>query len=142
LQVRAEWEERLDPEVPVLLTSSATRQGLDELATLLMRTIPVVGEDDVIVVGDSAPQGLAEHRVYRPSAPRPFIVEQVSESSYRVSGEAVERLVARHDLDNDDALAHLERRLRRIGVIRALEEHGFEPGDDVEIAGIEFDLDP
>jgi GTP-binding protein len=27
-------------------------------------------------------------------------------------------------------------------VIRALEAEGFEPGDDVEIAGVEFELDP
>ena len=44
--------------------------------------------------------------------------------------------------ENEDALAHLERRLRGLGVIRALEAAGFEPGDDVEIAGILFDLDP
>ena len=29
-----------------------------------------------------------------------------------------------------------------IGVIRALEAQGFEPGDEVEIAGVVFDLDP
>ena len=27
-------------------------------------------------------------------------------------------------------------------MIRALEAEGFEPGDEVEIAGIAFDLDP
>jgi GTP-binding protein len=27
-------------------------------------------------------------------------------------------------------------------VIRALEAQGFEPGDDVEIAGVVFELDP
>ena len=29
-----------------------------------------------------------------------------------------------------------------MGVIRALEEQGFQAGEDVEIAGIMFDLDP
>ncbi|MGO9819913.1 MAG: Obg family GTPase CgtA, partial [Solirubrobacteraceae bacterium] len=51
-------------------------------------------------------------------------------------------LVARYDLGNDEALAHLERRLRGIGVLRALEAEGFQPGDDVEIAGVAFELDP
>ncbi len=54
----------------------------------------------------------------------------------------MERLVARYDLDNEEALAHLERRLRGIGVLRALEAEGFEAGDEVEIAGVLFDLDP
>jgi GTP-binding protein len=59
-----------------------------------------------------------------------------------VTGAGIERLVARYDLENDDALAHLERRLRGIGVIRALEAEGFQAGDDVEIAGVQFELDP
>ena len=59
-----------------------------------------------------------------------------------MNGQGIERLVARYDLDNADAMAHLERRLRGIGVIRALETEGFEPGDEVEIAGVEFELDP
>jgi GTP-binding protein len=69
-------------------------------------------------------------------------VERLGDGSFRVSGHGIERLVARYDLDNEDALAYLERRLRGIGVISALEDQGFEAGDDVEIAGIAFDLDP
>jgi GTP-binding protein len=59
-----------------------------------------------------------------------------------VSGESVDRLIARHDLENEEALAHIEYRLRRMGVIAALEAEGFEPGDDVEIGGVVFELDP
>jgi GTP-binding protein len=92
-----------------------------------------------------APAGLgdlAEHRTFSPTPRRAYRVERLGEHSYRVSGPGVERLLARYDLDNDEALAHLERRLRGIGVISALEAHGFEPGDDVEIAGVAFDLNP
>jgi GTP-binding protein len=39
-------------------------------------------------------------------------------------------------------MLHVESRLRRIGVIRALEEQGFTAGDEVEIAGTVFELDP
>ena len=54
-----------------------------------------------------------------------------------VSGTADIYLV---DLENEDALAHVEQRLHRMGVVRALEAEGFAPGDDVEIAGIVFEL--
>ena len=60
----------------------------------------------------------------------------------RCSGRGIERLLARYDLDNEEALAYLEERLRSIGVLKALEEEGFEPGDEVEIAGVTFELDP
>ena len=84
----------------------------------------------------------AEPLEFRPAAQRAYQVAKVGDRVYRVSGRGVERLVARYDLDNADALAYLERRLRGIGVIRALQDEGFEPGDEVEIAGIVFDLDP
>jgi GTP-binding protein len=132
----AEWRERVD--APVLVTSSATRQGLDELARELLRRVPVAeaapeaaGEDEV-----------AEFQVFRPAARRAFDVERVGEGAFRVTGEAVDRLIARHDLENEEALAHVEQRLRRLGVIGALEASGFEPGDDVEIGGVVFELDP
>jgi GTPase len=137
---RASWAQRLGDGVPVLVTSSATREGLDELATELLRRVPVrpaVAAEELEDVGE-----LAEHRVFRPASRRGFRVENVEDGLYRVSGDAVDRLIARHDLDNEDALIHVEGRLRRMGVIRALEAAGFEPGDDVEIAGVVFELDP
>ncbi len=150
----AAWSERMGPDIPVMLISSVTRQGLDELAAQLLRQVPALDAGTDGALGPDGAGGssgtasvpdlddLAEHRVFRPAATRNYSVERIGDGSFRVSGTAVERLVARYDLDNEEALAHLERRLRGIGVIRALEKHGFEPGDDVEIAGVAFELDP
>jgi GTP-binding protein len=140
-EARAGWVGRLGDRVPVIVTSSATRLGLDELTAELTRRVPAAEapSDEPIQVSDDE---LAEHRVFRPAAPRAYQVAKIGDRVYRVTGRGIERLVARYDLDNADALAYLERRLRGIGVIRALEEEGFEPGDEVEIAGIAFDLDP
>jgi len=132
------WQERVD--VPVLVTSSATRQGLDELARELMRRVPVAEPGVADEVGGESE--VAEFQVFRPASRRAFDVERVARGEFRVVGEAVERLVARHDLENEEALAHVEHRLRRMGVIAALQGEGFEPGDDVEIAGVVFELDP
>jgi GTP-binding protein len=139
---QASWQARLGADVPVLLTSAATGMGLQALSRELLRTVPVRP------AGDEAPaeiprlDELAEHRVFRPAANRAYRVERTGEHAYRVTGAGIERLVARYDLDNEDAMAYLERRLRGIGVIAALEAQGFEPGDDVEIAGVAFELDP
>jgi GTPase len=137
---REEWARRLGADVPVFITSSATRQGLDDLTTELLRRVPVreaAPLEELEEVGE-----LAEHRVFKPAARRGFKVAHVQDGLFRVEGEAVDRLIARHDLDNEDALIHVEGRLRRMGVIRALEAAGFQPGDDVEIAGVVFELDP
>jgi GTPase len=144
---RERWVQRLGPDTPVIVTSSVTRLGLGDLARELLRRVPEeaaeVGPDGATAPLGIEPEGeLAEHRVFRPATDRAYRIVKVSEGAYRVTGKRIERLVARYDLDNDDALAYLERRLRGIGVIRALEAEGFEPGDEVEIAGIAFDLDP
>ncbi len=138
----ADWRERLGGEVPVLVTSSATGRGLDELAAELLRRVPLAGRDATAPDVAEPDLPVAEHRVFRPAAGRGYSVRRIGERAFCVEGEAVHRLLARHDLDNDEALAHVEHRLRRMGVISALESEGFEPGDDVEIAGVEFELHP
>ena len=84
----------------------------------------------------------ATHRVYRPGAGDSFSVERVGPGAFRVEGGRIDRLIARHDIENAEALRYVEERLRALGVIRALEAAGFTPGDDVEIAGVVFELDP
>jgi GTP-binding protein len=144
---RERWSVRLGPDVPVFVTSAVTGAGLRELSAELLRLVPPEPADrdggaaGVTVAAAEATE-LAEHRVFRPAADRGWRVERLGDRSFRVSGRGIERLVARYDLDNEEAMAHLERRLRGIGVIDALQGHGFEPGDEVEIAGVAFDLDP
>jgi GTPase len=135
----ASWRSRLGDDAPVLVTSSATRAGLEELAGELLRRVPVEAPRPLAEL--AAEEELAEHRVFRPGADRGWRVESVGARAFRVSGAPVERLLARFDLDNDEALAHIEHRLHRMGVVRALEAAGFEPGDDVEIGGVVFELD-
>jgi GTP-binding protein len=130
-----EWRARFDGAVVV--TSSATGQGLDELAGAISRSVP-----EEIEVEPAEREALAEHRVYRPGADDSFRVERVGDGEFRVSGRGIERLIERHDVENEEALRYIEERLRVLGVIRALEAQGFEPGDDVEIAGVVFELDP
>ncbi len=144
---QAMWREHLGEDIPVIVTSSATHQGLDELAAELVRRVPVQaappqaegpGATEVNGTGDE----MAEHRTFRPAAPRSYTVRRLEKGTFAVDGAGIERLLARYDLDNEEALAHLERRLRGIGVLRALEAQGFAAGDEVQIAGVAFDLDP
>ena len=104
----------------------------------LLRRVPLAEPDDAAAGEDE----VAAFQVFRPAAGREFEVEKLGDGEFRVTGAAVDRLIARHDLENEEALAHVEHRLRRMGVISALEREGFEPGDDVELGGVVFELDP
>jgi GTP-binding protein len=140
---RDRWSRRLGSEAVVIVTSAVSGEGLGDLSRELLRRVPPLVPSEQSLRGDSAAQDgepLAEHRTYRPRAERSYHVERVDERSWRVSGAGVARLVARYDLDNEEALAYLERRLEGIGVIRALRDQGFQSGDEVEIGGVAFEL--
>jgi GTP-binding protein len=162
-EVAAEWRDRLGEDVPVIVTSSATGAGLDELAgELLSRVAPrgygaeeegADGARDELRPalraravgaqgGVAGEEDLAEYMVFRPAAGRGFQIEQTGEGSFAVRGKGIERLLARYDTENEDAMAYLEERLRRIGVLGALEAEGFQPGDELEVGGVTFELDP
>jgi GTP-binding protein len=165
-----QWRQRLGPDVPVIATSSATGAGLDELARELLRSVSPrqqaasasesEGSRARAARGAGAPanglggppvrrtgerggeEELAEHMVFRPATGRGFHVERLGPRSFAVRGRGIERLLERYDIENEDAMAHVEGRLRRIGVLKALEAEGFQPGDEIEIAGVTFELDP
>jgi GTP-binding protein len=133
-----DWRERLGGAVlDVVVTSSATGRGIEDLGRAVMAHVPPEEE-----IAERPGEALAEHRVYRPGADASFHVERTGPRAFRVSGGRVDRLIARHDIDNEDALRYVEEQLRVLGVLRALEAAGFEPGDDVEMAGVVFELDP
>ncbi len=134
---RVRWQDRLGAEVPVVLTSSVAGIGLELLRGEIQRMVAMAAAPP-----PPPEETLAEHRVFRPSAERAYRVRRVGDRTFAVTGKGIERLLARYDLDNEDAMAYLERRLKGIGVLDALAAEGFEPGDEVQIAGIPFELDP
>jgi GTP-binding protein len=149
------WQQRLTPDVPVLATSAATGAGLRALAQLLLARTEELPGPSATAAGDSAAgalarpaqdleagEALAEHMVFRPAAQSGFQVERTGSRSFAVRGAGIERMLARFDVDNEDAMAYFESRLRRIGVIKALVAEGFEAGDELEIGDVRFELDP
>jgi GTP-binding protein len=133
----SEWRGEVgSARVGVLAISSATGFGLDELTRGVFAALPE----------ETAPAPSAgfeaEHRVYRPGEEEGFEVLPEGGGRFRVSGRGIELLIARHDLENPEALDYLEGRLREIGVIAELQRAGFEPGDEVVVGEIEFELDP
>jgi GTPase len=134
----ADWrEEHGSRSAAVLGISAATGAGLDELVRAIFAALP---EDEA----GAAPRGEfeADHRVYRPGEAKGFEVVPEGDGRFRVTGRGIELLIARHDLENPEALDYLEGRLREIGVIAELLRAGFEPGDEVVVGNLEFELDP
>jgi GTPase len=131
------WRDAHPEAAGVLGISSATGAGMDELVRAIFEALPEEAPSPT-----TGEEFEVEHRVYRPGEDEGFDVVLEREGRFRITGRGIEVLVARHDLDNEEALDYLESRLREIGVIAALERAGFEPGDEVVVGDLEFELDP
>ncbi|MFN2582616.1 MAG: GTPase ObgE [Candidatus Dormibacteria bacterium] len=126
--------ERVAPRHPgAVLISAATGDGVDALLGLV----------EEAVARSAAPPAAAEvdpadHRTYayRSRSERPVVPRE--DGAFRVHAKGIERLVARTDLDSDDAVARLQRTMRRAGVDDALRAAGASDGDTVRIGDNEF----
>ncbi len=70
---------------------------------------------------------------------RRWQVKKVADHEYIVEGKGVERAVAMTNLENEEAVRRLQRKLERLGLNDALAAQGVEAGDTVRIGAIEFD---
>ena len=70
-----------------------------------------------------------------------FEIVQLDEGVFRVVGPRVERMVVQTDWENEEAVAFLQHRFRRIGVDAALEAAGACDGDEIQIVGRAFEFE-
>lgn len=117
----------------VFVISAVTGEGVSALVyhlAELLETLPPpnVPIQDMVVI--RAPR--QDERAWQ--------VQQVEEHVFVVRGKGIERLVQMTDLENDEALRRLHRKLERIGVLQKLREAGAQHGDTVRIGDEEFDF--
>jgi len=83
-----------------------------------------------------------EHQLVTVEPEVPIEVVRDQDGRLRVRGDRPERWVAMTNLDNPEAVAYLQRRLRRAGVEELLLAAGARPGDDVAIGPATFEFIP
>lgn len=119
---------------PPVAVSALRGAGLEELRAALRSALQVA---------DAAPvEAPPRPRVaVRPGEDRVshFSVSREADG-YRVVGAALERLVAKADLENEEAVRYLQEVMERAGVSDALRRAGAKPGDDVAIGAAEFEF--
>jgi GTP-binding protein len=138
----ADWTEALGNSVlGVIPVSSATGAGLPELAEAIVRHVPQEVTAPVLTGPEaSAAEFESEHLTYRPKGEGGYSVEREDDGSFRVHGHGVEVLFDRFDMENEEALAYLESRLKEMGVMAELKRAGFESGDEIKVGDYEFEL--
>ncbi|MCA1571609.1 MAG: GTPase ObgE [Actinomycetota bacterium] len=114
-----------------LAISAVTGAGVDALLYELVATVSAARAD--------APHPLSYVRTVVRDEP---ITVAREGPAWRVRGRRPERAVATTDMDNDDAVVRLQRRLRSMGVERSLDRAGAKEGDEVWIGSVSFEFQP
>ncbi|MEA2506485.1 MAG: GTPase [Actinomycetota bacterium] len=123
-----ELRERMPEAIPI---SAMTGEGVNELVDILRLEVERVRAQSPPAIG------YVRHVIKE----EPLRVERDG-ASWRVHGRRAERAVATTDMENEEAVSRLQRRLISMGVERLLGEAGAAPGDEVLIGTIAFDFEP
>jgi GTP-binding protein len=112
--------------------SAVTGEGVDELLDALFTLVSQARAER------PEPESYVRH-VVRPDRIR---VERVDDGTWRVHGRRAERAVATTDMDSEEAVELLQRRLIGMGVERMLAAAGAVRGDEVRIGDVVFEFEP
>ncbi len=122
----------------VVPVSAAEGSGLGDLSRELDRAFaPLAVAERATASADVAPV------VLRPSDDhiKDFTVERDGDV-WRVHGRMLERLVAKADLTNEQAVAYLQDVMERAGLSVAIRRAGAADGDTIAVGDAEFELAP
>jgi GTP-binding protein len=133
-----EQRDGLRAQLPdAMLIAAATLDGTEALLEQASTLVSGVRAAE-LVAALAQPGEAGEHRLYRHRSRRQAPAVSREGDVYRVTADGVERLVAMTDMENDEAVARLQQKLRTAGVDAALAAAGCVDGDTVRIGELEF----
>ena len=137
--------ERLNTEC--FIVSAVTGQGINELIKAIVKLVRAAPRPTGVTSldDDSDNNNLIELKAKSNRRNRklePVNIAKLSDGSFKVEHEELERAVGRINFDHDDALMRFSRLLKRFSVEEALEAAGAREGDLILIADEEFEFEP
>ena len=140
-EARAKWPdlERRAQEagLAAMAISAVTREGVPQLMNYTAERLRAIEEERAEHERRFAMEAAAQGPVLRPEPAEAWTIEQTLEG-YVVHGRRVERMVAMTNPDSEEGMRRMERELRRMGVLEALEQAGVQPGDVVHFGNVEL----
>ena len=120
--------------------SALTGEGVDGLKAAIATKVHELREElRALSEADVQYEHVWEHK--REERDKQLKVVPLGGGVFRVEGPQVERMVVQTDWENEEAIAFLQHRLKRLGVEKALEKAGAVDGDEIRIVGRAFEFE-
>ena len=111
--------------------SGATKQGVQELIDHVSEVLKTLPKEDLIEIEDKIVYTLEDEK-------QQWDIKKQDEV-FIVTGKAVERLMGRINIEDNESMYYLQKSLRNMGIEEQLKEMGICEGDTVIIAGWEME---
>ena len=111
--------------------SAVTGEGIKELFTYVSEELKKLPKEDLIDYDDKVVYTLKEDE-------KQFKVEVV-DGEFIVSGPAIEKLMGRINIGDNESMAYFERNLNDLGINDELRKKGVKEGDTVKFLEWEFE---
>ncbi|MBP5313666.1 MAG: GTPase ObgE [Eggerthellaceae bacterium] len=125
----------IDPKLYCI--SALTGEGIDSLKAAVATKVHELREAARVDI-DAKPSYESIWDAKRIAKDKKFEIVALGSGVFRVSGGQVERMVVQTDWENEEAIAFLQHRLKRLGVEQELERLGAKDGDEIRIVGRSF----
>ena len=109
--------------IEIFKISAVTGEGLKELFGRVSEILKSLPKEDLLEIEDKVVYTLEDDV-------KQFDIDVV-DGEFVVTGPAVERLMGRINIGDNESMAYFERNLRELGINDALKEKGIKEGDTV-----------
>ena len=125
-------------QAPVYAISSVTHEGIEQLMQHTATVVEQVEKERALQKPEPV-QEVKEYK-YQANQKNDFTITKLEDHVFEIKGENLERLVERTNLDYQDGVMRLARKLKNLGVDDALRKKGAVDGDDVIIGSFNFEF--
>jgi GTP-binding protein len=131
------FKEQIGEDYPIIAISAYTH---DNLNTLLYKIADILESSSYMPLYEEEQYLDVNLENERKMNEANFEINLSRDNVYEVSGDLVDRFFRQTNFDQYDSIARFSRRLRQIGVDKALRAKGVKDGDVVRIQSYEFEF--
>lgn len=117
--------------IEIFKISAATGQGLKELLARISQVLKELPKEEI--------EESVERVVYTLEDNKPEFDVRIEDGVYVVDGPAIERLLARVNMEDNESLYYFQKNIKKLGVEARLKEMGIKEGDTVKFIIWEFE---
>lgn len=128
------FKEKIADKYPVFPISAIIHEGVDLLLYHIADTLEKTPKFELETEEDNVVVYIMDEE------PAPFIVHNLGNGQWKVTGKRIERKVAMTPLNSDDAIKRLALQFRNMGLDEALRAAGAQDGDLITVGEFEFEF--